>query len=352
MAETLSQFTPAGDKEDFSPTGVKAWTAAVSEMIEASRAGKPEVFDFDAPRSQFFNPLTTPIAADQKEKGIFWFAFPKTLRFEHGSVGTARWEAADGSRDLQDEYCEWAVHKEGGKIRRVVFTTETPEYWETLAQQSKDRLLGLYSDFIGRPVDESEVFDGPANYEPRNALNNSTEHGPVHLIQGTNFLSAAVELAAAATIMRQAPDGRLITSEQELIGCSKYGESKRNSDPHIGAQVNELARMKADITIADPPGLFLAGLSTAGWTTPDGADPQSFWKPLRGVKGRRVRAVYEVPASKGYTVSEIKIRRRPIEFGAQIADFVSVKIVGLACRFSQSIAEPMTECRRTRSRSG
>ena len=45
-----------------------------------------------------------------------------------------------------------------------------------------------------------------------------------------------------------------------------------------------------------------------------------------------VRAVFEVPPGRGYVVGDIKIAGKPIEFGAQIADFITIKLEGLATR--------------------
>ena len=61
-------------------------------------------------------------------------------------------------------------------------------------------------------------------------------------------------------------DGREITDAQELIRCSRYGEPGRNSDPHIGEQVNALARQRADITLNNPVGLYLHDFNPVGWT--------------------------------------------------------------------------------------
>jgi hypothetical protein len=54
----------------------------------------------------------------------------------------------------------------------------------------------------------------------------------------------------------------------------------------------------------------------------------------------------EVPAEKGFTVSDITISGRKIEFGSQIADFITVKLTGAASakaashRFRVAYAKP------------
>src|SRR5262249_26881166 len=156
------------------------------------------------------------------------------------------WRRADSSRDRQDEYCEWSVFRDAAteKIVKVTFTSEGPEYWEFLAAVSPDRLGELYRPHVepaGRR--EDPTFDR-GGHQPPDRWNNSTDGGAMHLIQDANTLAAEIELAAAATIVRRR-NGVLLTSERELIECGRYGETERFSDPHIGAEVNALARQKA-----------------------------------------------------------------------------------------------------------
>ncbi|MBA3735296.1 MAG: hypothetical protein H0W90_08870 [Actinobacteria bacterium] len=336
-----TQFSAPAHLKDLSAEGRRAWSEQLSNVMDQAIEGSGN--PADSPRPQFFNPAKASIAADHVEKGIFWTASPRKLLFVT-SVVRRRWEIADGSRERQDEYCEWAVQRdEHGKVTRVTFTCEVPEYFELLAKDNKKRLLELYRDFASPQVQPEDLFDSNGEYAPKNRWNNKTAVGPVHLTQRNNNLGAAIELAAAATIIRKI-NGRILTSEQELIRCSQYGDPDRNSDPHIGAQVNLLARSKADITLADPPGLYINDFTPAGFKTPDGTDARSFWNITRGEPGRGLRGVFEVPSGKGYAVGDITIGGAHIEFGAQVADFVSIRLVGLACRLGKSTVEPKTGC--------
>jgi hypothetical protein len=256
-----------------------------------------------------------------------------------------RWRRADASRDVQDEYCEWSVTRDAasGKITRVTFTCEGPEYWEFLAAVNPAAVLALYQEHVSPAVKKQHLYGNDGRYHPRNRWNSSTTEGAMHLIQANNTLGAEIELAAAATIVRT-KNGVPLTSEQELIECGAYGQPERFSDPHIGAEVNALARQKADISLANPVGLHLAGLSTAGWTTPDQSNPATYWKITRGTQEKALRAVYEVPADRGFAVGDVKINGRPIEFGSQIADFITIKITGLATRIGKSNVAPVAGC--------
>jgi hypothetical protein len=223
----------------------------------------------------------------------------------------------------------------------VAFTSEGPEYWDFLALANPGRVVELYRQHVSPDVQPAHLFRAGV-YEPRNRWNTTTTNGAMHLIQRANSLQAEIELAAAATLLRRR-NGALLTAEQGLIDCGSYGEPERHSDPFIGAQVNALARQGADITLANPVGLCIAALDTSGWEAPGGADPREFWKITRGTKEKALRAVYEVPVGRGFQVGDIRINGRNIAYGAQIADFITIKLTGLATRFGQA-TQPVDGC--------
>jgi hypothetical protein len=338
----ISRFDPPGGLTDLDETGLEQWSAFISTNVEAAIAGRPDHTN-DAPRAQFYNPTTTDTAEDATSQEISWIAFPRQVKINSVS-DRQRWASADSSRDLQDEYCEWSVtRRPDGKITRVTFTCEGPEYWQSLAQTVPDTVVELYQQHISPAVQHSDLFDASGAYLPRNKWNDTTTNGAMHLVQKSNTLGAEIELVAAASIVRVI-DGRELTGDQELINCGRYGAAQRNSDPHIGGVVNSIARMRADLTLSNPVGLYFDDLSTESWETPDGSDAKSYWTYVRGNDSHPVRAVYEVPQERGFVVGDITIYGNPIELGAQIADFISIKAIAVACRFGRSTAAPMTAC--------
>ncbi|MBG0831986.1 hypothetical protein HS041_30230 [Planomonospora sp. ID67723] len=343
-ASRLAAYGPPGRLTDLDEIGRQAWHVLISESVDRAIKGPdPSQALHDSPRPQFYNLTKTETAPDAAEVAVRWTAFPRRVKL-HSIGDRKRWEHADSSRDVQDEYCEWSVTRnDAGKITRVTFTCEGPEYWEVLAQTRPDVVVDLYRRHVSPDVQRSDLFGPDGRYRPRNEWNNSTTHGAMHLIQQSNTLDAEIELAAAATI-RRVIDGRELTTAEELINCSKYGAAERNSDPHIGQVVNSAARQRADISLADPVGLYIDGLSTDGWSAPDGSDPMGYWRYVRGDAGYPVRAVYEVPVNRNFTVGDITINGRPIEFGAQIADFITVRLTAVVCRVGRSTAAPQTAC--------
>jgi hypothetical protein len=274
---------------------------------------------------QFYDPTQVSTPGDAEVVPVVWAASPAKLR-RVSSDPVERWRIADSSRDQQDEYCEWAVEKAGGKITRVTFTTEVPEYFDFLAHRAPDRLLALYEQLAGVKVALKDLVSG-GEYRPRNRGNaESPARGRlVHLSQENNTLGAALALVAVATVQRER-NGVPVTTKQDLAQCSGLGDAFRNSDPQIAAIVNAAAGTGASITLKDPLGLYIDRLVTTGMVTPDGADPATFWKIERGGREHAVRASFAVPPGRGYTVGDVKIGDRPIRFGAQLADRVQIRI--------------------------
>lgn len=336
----LERFDPIGNVDDVGEDGRAAWSDAVKSIVEQVRRGNPEGAENDSPRAQFYDPTETDTPDDAQEAQITWSAFPRQV-MQSFPGDRQRWQRADASRDVQDEYLEWSVTRDAeGRILRATFTCEPREWWIFLSRQDPDKLVELYQTHVDEAVERKDLFDDRGDYVVRNRWNRTTAGGAMHLIHGPNSLFAEMELAAAATIVRER-DGLILTSEQDLIQCGLYGAPQRNSDPHIGGEVNALARQKADITLKNPVGLYIGGLSTGDFEAPGGADPASFWSFRRGVEGFGVRAVYEVPEDAGFTVSDVTIDAEPIRFASQIVDHITIRITGIACRVGQSTAEPM-----------
>ncbi|MGA8027949.1 MAG: hypothetical protein WB992_12475, partial [Bryobacteraceae bacterium] len=207
----LTQFDPPGFLSDFDDSQRQAWSEWISQQLDAAHDedGTDLGLMHDGPRLQFFNPLRTPPGPDATEQDITWTAFPRIVKLQSGS-DLLRWRKADSSRDMQDEYCEWSVSRDhNDNIVRVTFTSEGPEYWKVLAGVNPAKVVALYQAHVDPAVKHEDLFAN-GTYNPRNRWNNSSVNGAMHLIQANNTLGAEIELAAAATIVRER-NGAIIT---------------------------------------------------------------------------------------------------------------------------------------------
>jgi len=134
-------------------------------------------------------------------------------------------------------------------------------------------------------------------------------------------------------VLRVDSDGRRVSDQQILVRCAGLGDEFRNSDPRIAAAVNDAAATGAEITLQDPIGLYLHEIRTTGMVTPeqgpDRTDPSRFWTIERGDAKHAVRASFAVPPQLGFAVGDIQLDGRPIRFGAQLADRVTVRLTAL-----------------------
>jgi hypothetical protein len=338
----LKAFDAPGNLTDLSEAGRARWHEFIFDITEAVIEGDPSRTN-DSPRAQYYNLAKVETDDDAVFRTVSWTAFPRQVEMREVSQ-VRRWALADSARDRQDEYCEWSVHRNAEhKITRVDFTCESPEYWDHLARDDRQTVVDLYREHVDPLVAEEDLFDQQGRYVRRNRWNTDTCNGAMHLVQEDNTLVAEIGLCAAASIVRSI-DGVLLDDEQKLIRCGDYGQRQRNSDPHIGGVINAVARLKADLALANPVGLYFDDLSAAGWAAPDGADPKTFWRYVRGDADHPVRAVYEVPADAGYVVGDITILGQKIGSGSQIAEYISIKATAVACRIGRSTVQPFTAC--------
>jgi hypothetical protein len=122
----------------------------------------------------------------------------------------------------------------------------------------------------------------------------------------------------------------LLVETDALICYAGYGGPNRNSDPTIGSSVNALARLGAYVTLRNPVGLYMDHIDLSGWEAPDGKGVSDCVRVLRGTPDLIERMVVEVPEGRNFSVGDITIAGEPIRFGGQVAECITVKLIGLA----------------------
>ena len=337
---------PLADNGRLDPTDpvLKKWAASngLTEQLQQLVARHPEIA---SPDLSNFAPLKVPddvcpVAEWNKPDG----APAKRHLFSQNISGPRGWK---------DEYNEWVVTRNAeGKITKISFTAENPEYWFTLWEVDPERVLALYRELVSPKVKLDDLYlrakpakdgepgaivrdqNGKPVYNPLNKWNYgnaATDEGggAVHLTSPPNTVGAEIYLGAAATILRALGDTAY--SPMNNICAAEYGSPFRNSDPNIGFQANQVVHnIGATLTLTNPIALYMQTPDFSNYVTPDGTPASAFFRIVRGrtaaeagVKYDQIlHAVFEVPEGwgYGYTVSDIKIGGRQIWWGSQMAE--------------------------------
>ena len=266
----------------------------------------------------FYNPSRTNVDVIA-EHSLAWMGFPRELMVSHRDDRALAFRVADttANRGGQEEYCEWRVTRNAArKITKVVFVTEAPEYWSSLWAADPARVLALYRTLVSPAVMASDLVSGGGFYNGHNHWN--TTDGIVHFIVSDNTLNAAVQEAR----------GSVLTTLRDNYESLPLRAT--NVDPRLILDVGVLARRGLMISLREPIGLYVAGYNDDGWTKPNGAPVDNYWRIVRGRPGQILRLEYEVPAGAGFVVGDIRIGGRPIEWGGQIAEHITCTAAGIA----------------------
>lgn len=421
---TTFKFSTPAKIKDFSENSAEQeqlnenWSLALIAYTRAARVSNPWTVDYQAPCDWYVDPTEVEIGQWTAEP-VFWTAFPNRLKIyfskgekspyqfdpmqvyalgDFGNIpqseefstglpflipsircpyinwnqpvkGYAHFDP-NGPRGWLDEYCEWAVTRnEDGKITKISFTCENPEYWYSLWQVSPEKVLELYQQLVSPSVtlhdlylpskdDSGYVIDPVTKREAYNPLNKwnsgtvatATKGGAVHLTSPPNTIGAEIMLAAQATLLRALSPADY--NMQNMVCTGAYGRPYRNSDPHIGFQVNQLVKkLGVMVTLTDPVGLYLQAPDFSSYHTPDNTDASQFYTVVRGTTAvengmgydQILHAEFSVPENYGYTVSDIQIgnevlgasqKPQPILYAGQIAETFHVCLAGTAVKAS------------------
>jgi len=147
-------------------------------------------------------------------------------------------------------------------------------------------------------------------------------------------------VGGGASIRRRDGAGQPVVDPERLVCCSGFGDPSRSSDPAIGGAVNGFARAGLSVSLADPVGLYIAGLGLDGFSGPGGEEVAAAWQVDRGSREDRriLRARFQVPDELGFTVDQVLLDGDPIRFGGQIVDRIQMVLTGIA---KQLVAGPV-----------
>ena len=98
----------------------------------------------------------------------------------------------------------------------------------------------------------------------------------------------------------------------------------------MALDLNMLIRKGLYVTLKDPVGIYISDWDGSSITQPDGSPAGDYWNATRGHDGYVMRLEYEVPSHLPFVVEDLKLGGRPIEYGGQLAEQITVSITGTA----------------------
>lgn len=252
-----------------------------------------------------------------------WDSFPLTAQATENQIDDNRFAH-------QDEYVEWQAEVESGKLMRVTFTTEFPEYYEAFAAVSEAALVTAIRDVMpdsqpttadlfgpgfnpaaASPVARAQAFRARLRQNPWN----NGQKGILCLTQQFNTLHALFNLLSACGIPR--------TQGTPQDTCALVGGAcgpGRSSDPNVCAVAQQAVRDKVGFTLRDPAGVRIVNLkgvwkvnNTTIGDVDDATSNEGVWQVSRN--GRR--AVLTI-------VQGLKLDGDAVTTGAQVARKLTV----------------------------
>jgi hypothetical protein len=286
------------------------WSAYISKIVGAAKKGDGG--------GVFYNATKTDVTA-VGEKLLTWMGFSRELLLKASTNGdrTVAFKTADehiNKRVPQIEYFEWRADRVNGKITRLTFVTETADYYQQLWAVDRAAVVKLYKTLVSPAVVETDLHKNGV-YNKFNEWN--TTHGIVHYIHPVNTFNDAIGLAKDA-VTSEVPFNDNYEARPGLFS------RPTSADPRISFDCHMLIRNGFHVTPKNPIGLYISGWENSGITHPDGSPAGDYWRIIRGTPGMVLRLQYEVPASLGFVVGDLKIGGRSIEYGGQLAEHITV----------------------------
>lgn len=277
-------------------------------------------------------------------------------------------------RDRQDEYVEWHADRDStGNIIKLSFVAEGYDYFAKLFEHDEQRVVEIYKELIGEsaikadqlrarhgiyrrgPGGRRSEVAAPGSFNPRNSLN--IGDGIVHLSHRANSLGAEVNLAGVSGVARKISSGALLdgSDAEKLLCCNAGGNPNRNSDPLISQQAYAQVLGSYRYTLANPVGLYIAGIDEQGLLLPDNKTPvpREWWTVVRGAdlwdvtKSRVLRVELEIPKSEKITISDLTIGGAKVGHAGQIAELLSVHLFVTRWKRSDMSVGPSVACEAT-----
>lgn len=339
------KFKEPGGLSDFGSDAQNAWSALVEKYVS-------DIVE-ETGTTQFVTPDDPQI--DPAIVTVDWRGFPLRINECLGSLDKTNrildWEFRGQPmgrlNGAQEEYLEWrVVRNSDGRIVAMEFTSETQEYWRTLASYHPERTLEMIGQFAGEssPASANEVYGRSdimsaspeelglsflnmmdARSIPGTTLEvvsspyNNGQKALTFMADYPNTLGAAVSLAGAAAVplAKHTAAGVAPLTGREAIqnNTGQAAQDCRDSDPTIVGAIIALANEQRKIALFERPGLYIGDVDHRGILLPDESEsiPREWFTFSRGremtVNGISIplwqRLRLAVPDGEGFLLDEL-----------------------------------------------
>lgn len=315
-----AKVSTPGFTTDLSDAGRKAWAAHINRLLHGT-PGKPGAIAQATAANVGVPPALLVDGDPALQDGtlqVDWKGYPvrvkQAINKTDAKVDPFLDWAIDGvtvaRATCHEEYLEWrTVKRADGKIIRVEFTTETPDYWAKLARWEPRKLVELAARFAGEAPSAVDIpmlfgtsadpFAISASSKAGEALEqaylrqngsiggrikgdyNNGKKAMMHMAVSANSTSAAVTLAVFAAY----PHGKMVGGQkvplsgpEAIAATPQQAVNCRNSDPTIVGSAIRLAFEGAKIALMESIGLYLLTMpSEIGLTLVDGSPVPDTW---------------------------------------------------------------------------
>jgi hypothetical protein len=374
----LGKISTPGFTTDLSERGREGWIRYITSILEGT-AQKAGVIQ-QATNVNGIPPALLLDGDPALESGtlqVDWKGYPERVKQAINKLDAKVDQFLDWTRDgatiaratCHEEYLEWrTVRRADGKIIRIEYTTETPDYWANLARFEPRKLVELAARFAGeapnkvdipmlfgtnidpfivdpftKEGEDLEAAYREQNWSVRGKIKGDYNNGKkamMHMAIHANSTNAAVALAVYAayphaktvgsqTIALSGPEA-IAATDQAAVNC-------RNSDPTIVGSAIQQAFRGAKIALMEAIGLYI--LTTPleiGLHFSNGSKvPESWFSRQRGSDRFSnpvgidlfQRLVIEPPPGSDLTISHLlDVDGKEVKSGAQIARQINVAL--------------------------
>jgi hypothetical protein len=364
----MPSYGPPTSASDVPASVLDEWNAVIGQVLTQTLTDHPDA-------APFLRSHPDLLPSPGPEDTAHWTGDPAEPRFcinQDWAEKLSDW-GTRGRRELHNEYCEYvlkfAIDSNGRRrLKRVIATTELPEYWLTMAKVDPAFLKRNAEEILGTPVSYMDLYglEDPLSQTPRDrwiAFANQTagscnnpelqaagvpeypignlnrEHAlfMIHPINGLDDLIYIVVFGAKPYAVNDGGVVRRANLHEIFRSQGVTHLACRNADPAAAAKAYDVTVQQIQagvvrgkpIAFADPIGMFIQTFSSDFFTLDGGPVPDSWINLCRGIEGKYQHLEFGPPDEDPRFLDDAQVEDiagmlRPVDSGYLVAKRIEV----------------------------